>query len=80
MPGVLGTLIWFLLVKRIGATKSAAFHFLNPFFGVVIAATILNEQISLKDGIAVVIIMSGILAVQISHHKVLIKKNEINFD
>ena len=74
MPGVLGTLIWFLLVKRIGATKSAAFHFLNPFFGVVIAAAILNEQISLKDGIAVLIIMSGILAVQMSHRKGLIHK------
>jgi len=74
MPGVLGTLIWFLLVKRIGATKSAAFHFLNPFFGVVIAAAILNEHISLKDGIALVIIMSSILAVQISHRKRLIKK------
>ena len=69
MPGVLGTLIWFLLVKRIGATKSAAFHFLNPFFGVLIAAAILAEKISLKDGIAVVIIMTGILAVQISHRK-----------
>ena len=69
MPGVLGTLIWFLLVKRIGATKSAAFHFLNPFFGVMIAAAILAEKISLKDGIAVVIIMLGILAVQISHRK-----------
>ena len=32
IPGLLGTLIWFLLVKRIGATKSAAFHFLNYFF------------------------------------------------
>ena len=74
IPGVLGTLIWFLLVKKIGATKSASFHFLNPFFGVVIAAAILNEQISLKDGIAVVIIMSGILAVQISHRKELIQK------
>jgi len=69
IPGVFGTLIWFLLVKRIGATKSAAFHFLNPFFGVLIAATILAEPISLKDGIAVLIIMSGILAVQISHRK-----------
>ena len=69
IPGVFGTLIWFLLVKRIGATKSAAFHFLNPFFGVLIAATILTEPISLKDGIAVLIIMLGILAVQISHRK-----------
>jgi len=74
MPGVLGTLIWFLLVKRIGATKSASFHFLNPFFGVLIAAAILAEPISLKDGIAVVIIMSGIFAVQISHRKGILQK------
>ena len=74
MPGVLGTLIWFLLVKRIGATKSAAFHFLNPFFGILIAAAILTEPISLKDGIAVVIIMSGILAVQISRRKGILQK------
>ena len=74
MPGVLGTLIWFLLVKRIRATKSAAFHFLNPFFGVLIASAILAEPMSLKDVIAVVIIMSGILAVQINHRKGIIKK------
>ncbi len=77
IPGVLGTLIWFLLVRKIGATKSASFHFLNPFFGVVIAAIILNEQISLKDGVAVLIIMTGILAVQISHSKGLIQKDRI---
>ena len=74
MPGVLGTLIWFLLVKRIGPTKSAAFHFLNPFFGVLIAAAILAEPISLKDGIAVVIIMSGIIAVHIGHRKGILQK------
>ena len=74
MPGVLGTLIWFLLVKSIGATKSAAFNFLNPFFGVFIAATILSEPISSKDGIAVVVIMSGIIAVQFNFRSGLIKK------
>ena len=37
------------------------------------AATILGEPISLKDGIALVIIMSGILAVQISHRRGLIQ-------
>jgi len=69
MPGVLGTLIWFVLLKRIGATKAAAFHFLNPFFGVLIAALILSEPISFRDGIGVVIIMVGILAVQIKRVK-----------
>jgi len=69
MPGLLGTLIWFLLVKRIGATKAAAFHFLNPFFGVFIAALILAEPLSFRDCIGVVIIMVGILAVQIRRIK-----------
>ena len=65
MPGLLGTLIWFVLVKLIGATKAAAFHFLNPFFGVLISAVILAEPLSFRDGIGVLIIMVGILAVQI---------------
>ena len=69
-PGLLGTLIWFMLVKRVGATKAAAFHFLNPFFGVVIAAVILTEPLSYRDGIGVLIIMVGILAVQMSRRKI----------
>ena len=69
MSGLLGTLIWFLLVKRIGATKAAAFHFLNPFFGVLIAAAILAEPLSFRDCIGVVIIMVGILVVQIKRLK-----------
>ena len=32
MPGAVATIIWFMLVNRIGATKAATFHFLNPFF------------------------------------------------
>ena len=38
VPGLAATLVWFWLVNRIGATKAATFHFLNPFFGVLIAA------------------------------------------
>ena len=41
LPGLAATLIWFLLVNRIGATRAATFHFLNPFFGVAIAAIFL---------------------------------------
>ena len=69
IPGLLGSLIWFLLVKKVGATKSAAFHFLNPFFGVLIAAIILAEPLSFRDVIGVVIITIGILAVQIKYLK-----------
>ena len=65
-PGLLATWIWFALVRRIGAVKAATFHFLNPFFGVAIAALILGERLSLRDMIGVAIITVGILAVQLS--------------
>jgi drug/metabolite transporter (DMT)-like permease len=68
-PGIVATYIWFRLVNRIGATKAATFHFLNPFFGVAIAALILAERLTFYDVLGVAIIMAGILAVQISRTK-----------
>lgn len=65
-PGLLATFIWFALVRRIGAIKAATFHFLNPFFGVAIAALILGESLEITDIIGVAIISAGILAVQLS--------------
>lgn len=66
VPGLLATLVWFLLVDRIGAVKAATFHFLNPFFGVAIAAVLLNENLGLWDVVGVAIIAAGILAVQLA--------------
>ena len=65
-PGLLATWIWFLLVQRIGATRGATFHFLNPFFGVAIAAALLGERLGWVDILGVTIIAAGILAVQLS--------------
>ena len=66
MPGLVATFIWFWLVQRIGAVKAATFHFLNPFFGVAIAALCLGESLRIWDIIGVVVIMFGILAVQMA--------------
>ena len=66
MPGLVATFIWFWLVQRIGAVKAATFHFLNPFFGVMIAAVLLGETLRIWDTVGVVIIMFGILAVQMA--------------
>lgn len=66
MPGLVATFIWFWLVQRIGAVKAATFHFLNPFFGVMIAAVLLGEVLSVWDIVGVVIIMVGILSVQMA--------------
>ncbi len=66
IPGLAATLIWFSLVRRIGAIKASTFHFLNPAFGVLIAAALLGERVSMTDMIGVVIAALGILAVQMS--------------
>jgi len=66
VPGLTATWIWFMLVGRIGAVRAATFHFLNPFFGVVIAAILLGEKLGLADVIGVTIIAAGILAVQLA--------------
>ncbi|MDA0362363.1 MAG: DMT family transporter [Proteobacteria bacterium] len=66
VPGLGATWVWFVLVGRIGAVRASTFHFLNPFFGVLVAYIILGESIGIMDLIGVVIITSGILMVQLS--------------
>jgi len=70
VPGLAATLVWFMLVERIGATRAATFHFLNPFLGVSIAAILLSEALRFYDIVGVLIIMGGILAVQVSRQSV----------
>ena len=69
VPGLAATVVWFWLVNRVGATRAATFHFLNPFFGVAIAALLLGEPLGGQDILGVLIITAGILAVQISRQK-----------
>lgn len=66
VPGLAATVVWFTLVNRIGAVRAATFHFLNPVFGVLIAAALLGEQITALDLVGVAIVTMGILAVQMS--------------
>ena len=66
VPGLLATLVWFILVDRIGAVRASTYHFLNPFFGVAIAAAILREGLSPLDILGVAIVAGGILAVQLA--------------
>ncbi len=66
VPGLLATYIWFLLLDRIGPIRAATFHFLNPVFGVAIAAVLLGEPLGLWDGFGVLVVTFAILAVQIA--------------
>lgn len=69
VPGLLATFVWFSLVERIGAVRASTFHFLNPFFGVLIASVLLGEALGAFDIAGVVIITLGILLVQLSKQK-----------
>lgn len=66
VPGLAATFVWFLLVERIGAVRAATFHFLNPVFGVAIAAALLGEALTARDAIGVLIVTLGILLVQLA--------------
>jgi probable blue pigment (indigoidine) exporter len=66
IPGLAATLIWFMLLDRIGPIRAATFHFLNPVFGVAIAAVLLGEQVRVLDIVGLLIVTIGILAVQLS--------------
>ena len=69
VPGLIATWVWFQLVDRVGATHAAAFHFLNPFFGVAVAAALLGESMDVRDIGGVAVISAGILAVHLSKRK-----------
>ncbi|ETA49685.1 DMT family transporter [Ponticoccus alexandrii] len=66
VPGLAATLVWVMLIDRIGAVRAATFHFLNPFFGVAIAALLLGEKLHAWDAMGVAVIAAGILAVQLA--------------
>ncbi|WP_158965066.1 DMT family transporter [Chachezhania sediminis] len=66
VPGLTATFVWVLLLDRIGAIRAATFHFLNPVFGVAIAALLLGEALGPLDVVGVLITTAGILAVQLA--------------
>ena len=69
VPGLLATWVWFMLVNRIGAVRAATFHFLNPFFGVAVAAVLLGEALGPLDVLGVAVITGAILVVQLERQR-----------
>lgn len=62
LSGFGGALLLFLQgIKRIGTVKTMSIFSLTPIFGIVIAALVLGESISILQGIATAIIIGGIL-------------------
>jgi drug/metabolite transporter (DMT)-like permease len=75
IPGLTATYVWVLLLDRIGPVRAATFHFLNPVFGVGVAAVLLGERLTWLDGVGVAIVTAGILAVQISRRPPAVARN-----
>lgn len=69
VPGLLATLIWFVLVRRIGAVRASAYHFLNPPLGVAFAAVLLGEAVGPWDALGVAVTAAGILMVQLGRER-----------
>jgi drug/metabolite transporter (DMT)-like permease len=64
ISGFGGALLLFLHgIKRIGTVRTMAVFSLTPVFGIVVAALVLGESISIFQGIATAIIIAGILLV-----------------
>ena len=62
ISGFGGALLLFLQgIKRIGTVKTMSIFSLTPIFGIVIAALVLGESITVLQGIATAIIIGGIL-------------------
>jgi drug/metabolite transporter (DMT)-like permease len=62
ISGFGGALLLFLQgIKRIGTVKTMSIFSLTPIFGIVIAALVLGESISVLQGVATAIIIGGIL-------------------
>ncbi len=69
VPGLIATFVWLTLVRRIGATRAAVFHFLTPPVGVGIAALLLGERLGAADLIGVGVVAAAILMVQLSRRQ-----------
>ena len=54
--------------QRAGKKNFLLNHFLNPFFGVLIAAIFLGESLGIWDAVGVIVIMASIFIVQTSRN------------
>ena len=68
-PGLIATMIWFNLVKRIGVIMASSFHFLTPPTGVVIAYIVLNEKLNINDIFGILFITIALITIHQSNKK-----------
>lgn len=59
--------LWYQGVKKIGVTRTIAYHYLVPFVAVLSAALFLNERITILQITGGICILSGVYLVQSKH-------------
>lgn len=69
-----GLLMWFRLIKLIGASSASSFHFLNPGITMLMAWLILDENIILSDMLGLLPVVIGIILVTWTGKSFVVKK------
>lgn len=62
-PTALASVLYFRLVRNLGATRFAQINYIIPVFGSIIGATFLDEHIELRMWVALGLVLSGIFLV-----------------
>ncbi len=62
-PTALASVLYFRLVRNLGATRFAQINYIIPVFGSIIGATFLDEHIALRTWVALGMVLSGLFLV-----------------
>ena len=62
-PTALASVLYFRLVRNLGATRFAQINYIIPVFGSIIGATFMSEHIELRMWVALGLVLSGIFLV-----------------
>jgi len=54
------SMLWFWILEHGEASRVSAYFFVTPVFGLLLAAILLGEQLTLTDGVALVVIATGL--------------------
>ena len=54
------SMLWFWILQHGEASRVSAYFFLTPVFGLLLAATLLNEQLTRQDALALLVIATGL--------------------
>jgi len=54
------SMLWFWILQHGEASRVSAYFFLTPAFGLLLSAILLDEQLAVADGIALVVIAAGL--------------------